>query len=123
VLESELRAAPQELARIFVHELFHFAWARLGNRRRRSYEQLLRGEFAAHARGELGWSAQERKLGLNGVEKGPEWRAYVCESFCDTAAYLYAGCERHEEFTLRPKWRQKRTLWFDESLGGRPLSI
>lgn len=115
--------ARQELARIFIHELFHFVWVRLGNRRRSSYGQLLRGELAAHARGELGWSAQERKAGLDGMEQGRAWRAYMCESFCDTAAFLYAGCLRHEEFTLRPGWRCKRALWFDESLGGRPLSI
>ena len=123
VLEAELRADPQELARVFVHELFHFVWARLGNRRRQSYALLIGGELAAHARGELGWSAQERKSGLNGTRKGPAWRAYICESFCDTAAFLYAGCERHEEFTLRPRWRRARAQWFDESLGGRPLSI
>ena len=111
------------MARIFVHELFHFAWVRLGNARRSSYERLVRRELSARARGELGWSAQERKSGLDGVEKGRAWRAYVCESFCDTAAFLYGGCERHEEFTLRPRWRRKRALWFDESLGGRALSI
>jgi len=123
VLESELRSAPQELARIFVHELFHFAWVRLGNVRRKAFEGLLGAELAARARGELGWSAQERKSALKGVGTGPFWRAYICESFCDTAAFLYAGCERHEEFTLRPRWRGKRARWFDESLGGRALSI
>lgn len=123
VLESELRAAPQEMARIFVHELFHFAWVRLGNRRRTSYEELLRSEIARGARGELGWSAQERKDDLTAGETGAAWRAYICESFCDTAAFLYAGCESHDEFTLCAKWRRKRALWFDESLGGRMLSI
>lgn len=123
VLESELRENPREMARIFVHELFHFAWVRLGNPRRRSYEHLLRAELAARARGELGWSAQERKSGLPGVGKGSAWREYVCESFCDTAAFLYSGCGRHEEFTLRPTWWRKRKLWFDESLSGRALSI
>jgi hypothetical protein len=123
VLESELRSAPQEMARIFVHELFHFAWVRLGNPRRRSFEGLLRGELAARARGELGWSAQERKFALNRAKEGPAWRSYICESFCDTAAFLYSGYEQHEEFTLRPGWRRKRALWFDESVGSRPLSI
>jgi hypothetical protein len=123
VLESALRADPQEMARIFVHELFHFAWVRLGNNRRRSYDRLLRGELAAHARGELGWSAEQAKSSLNGAKKNSAWRTYVCESFCDTAAFLYAGCKRHEEFTLRPRWRRKRAAWFDESMGGRALSI
>lgn len=123
VMESELRANPEELARIFVHELFHFVWIRLGNPRRKSYETLLRGEMTAGARGELGWSAQSRKDMLSGAPTGVRWRVYVCESFCDTAAFLYAGCELHEEFTLRARWRRKRARWFDESLDGRVLSI
>ena len=123
VLESELRAAPRELARIFVHEIFHFAWARLGNARRRSFEDLLRSETAAHARGELGWSAEMIKSRSNGALKAGAWRAYVAESFCDTAAFIYAGCRRHEEFTLAPKWRRKRARWFHESFGRQVLSI
>ena len=31
VLEPELRADSGELARIFIHELFHFVWIRMGN--------------------------------------------------------------------------------------------
>src|SRR5579872_1741262 len=46
--------AAAEFPRIFVHELFHFAWLRAGNRVRRSYEEVLRGEHRAGARGELG---------------------------------------------------------------------
>jgi hypothetical protein len=123
VLDTALRSNRRELARIFVHELFHFAWARLGNQRRSSYGQLVRRELAARARGELGWSAEEMKERLKGTEDGTRWRAYVCESFCDTAAFLYAGCKRHDEFTLSPKWQRRRARWFRESLGGQTLSI
>ena len=38
VLDQELERQPRELARILVHEVFHFAWVRLGNSARRSYE-------------------------------------------------------------------------------------
>lgn len=123
VLGSELRSDPQEMARIFVHELFHFAWVRLGNPLRASYERLILEEMAAGARGELGWSAEERKSRLDGTSEGRAWRAYLCESFCDTAAFLYSGCARHEEYTLRPRWRRKREQWFRESFAGRELSI
>lgn len=122
VFEAQLRATPKELSRIFVHELFHFAWVRLGNPLRTSYERLLRAEMAARARGELGWSAELKKACLNGAN-GAAWREYLCESFCDTAAFLYADCRKHEEFTLADRWRQKRARWFRESLGGRVLSI
>ena len=53
-----------EFPRIFVHELFHFVWLRLGNRARRAFEALVEGELAAGARGELGWSAEWRKSAL-----------------------------------------------------------
>ena len=123
VLESELRDEPEELARIFVHELFHFVWVRLGNPRRESYERMISNEIVRRARGELGWSAQERKSRLNSALINAAWKAYVCESFCDTAAFLYSGCNSHEEFTLAERWRQKRVRWFDESVGRRMLSI
>jgi hypothetical protein len=123
VLETELRADAQELARIFVHELFHFVWVRLGNTRRKSYEELLRAELAVRARGELGWSAETAKSRSKAEKKARTWRAYVAESFCDTAAFLYSGCKHHEEFTLAVKWRGKREQWFHESFDGRVLSI
>jgi hypothetical protein len=123
VLEAELRADTQELARIFIHELFHFVWVRLGNARRNSYEELLRVELAARARGELGWSAETTKSRWNRVRKSRAWRAYVLESFCDTAAFLYSGRQRHEEFTLAGTWRRRRAQWFRESFDNRALSI
>ncbi len=54
-------ADPEDFARIFVHELFHFVWLRLGNTRRLSYERLLAGELRRRFGGELGWSAEWRK--------------------------------------------------------------
>ena len=116
VLDSELRAQPGELARILVHELFHFAWVRLSNQTRRSYEQLIRREFTARARGELGWSSEWRKRALlrppNRSAPDAKWREYLCESFCDTAAWLYAGIGSHQEFTLARRHRERRAKWF-----------
>lgn len=123
VLDEELRADPPELARIFVHELFHFAWLRLGNPRRHSYGSLLRAEISGGARGELGWSAEQAKSRFLQQEKNSRWRAYVCESFCDTAAFLYAGRDSHEEFNLTAKWRRRRARWFHASLEAHALSI
>ena len=126
VLDRELLEKPSELARIFVHELFHFAWVRLGNTRRRSFETLLASEFGARARGELGWSAESRKHALTPRDRRlrtRHWRAYVCESFCDSAAWLYAGIARHQEFTLAPRFRAARRAWFREYIAGGPVSI
>src|ERR1700704_6470319 len=58
VLDAALKKKPRELARILTHELFHFAWLRLGNPQRRRYEDLLQAEIRKRVRGELGWSAE-----------------------------------------------------------------
>ena len=108
-------ADPEDFARIFVHELFHFVWLRLGNTKRKSYERLLAGELRRRAGGELGWSAEWRKGKLarrDSMARTRRWREYCCESFCDTAAWLYAGVARHEEFTLAAPLRAARRKWF-----------
>jgi hypothetical protein len=115
-----------EFPRIFVHEVAHFIWLRLGNPARFGYERVLRAEIAAPARGELGWSAQWRKLALRPEDidrRTRRWREYCCESFCDSAAWLYGGIERHQEFTLGASWRRGRRAWFAATLGNRTLSI
>ena len=115
-----------EFARVFVHEWFHFVWARAGNPLRRDFERLLAAEWDAGARGELGWSAEWRKRELTGRavrERSRLWREYCCESFCDTAAWLYAGTGDHPEFTLAPRFRHRRHVWFAQNISGRQLSI
>lgn len=111
VLETELLAKRRKLPLIVAHEIFHFVWARLGNAARRSFANLLEQERRCHARGELGESAAVKK------EAG-SWEEYVCESFCDTAAWMYAGVNRNPEFTLATKWRNQRKAWFESNFGG-----
>jgi hypothetical protein len=115
-----------EFPRIFAHEAAHFIWLRLGNPVRFRYEDVLRAEIAGTARGELGWSAEWRKNALRAEDiagRTRRWREYCCESFCDTAAWLYSGTKRHQEFTLGTRWRRQRRTWFAEVLGNRTLSI
>jgi hypothetical protein len=114
ILDRELERQPRELARILVHELFHFTWVRLGNPARRSYEAIVRREWKLGARGELGWSAELRKNALRRSSRpqNPLWRDYLCESFCDTAAWLYSGVRRHPEYTLAARHRDRRAEWF-----------
>jgi hypothetical protein len=117
---------PQECARIFIHELFHFVWVRLSNARRWSYEALLREEWLAGARGELGWSAEWRKraLGTGDPEaRTRRWREYVCESFCDSAAWLLSGVRSHPEYTLASRFSRRRRQWFTASGMTRRISI
>ena len=120
VLDRELERQPKELARILVHELFHFAWVRLGNPARRSYEALVREEWERRARGELGWSSESRKRALlkQSLRASGPWREYVCESFCDTAAWIYSGVRRHAEYTLAARHRNRRAEWFRGAFGG-----
>ena len=132
LLDSELLAQPGEFERILVHEIFHFAWVRLSNQTRRSWEDVLATEIAAGVPGELGWSAEWRKNKLTKDklrrsairERTPGWRRYVCESFCDTAAWLYAGLRRHGEYTLAMDSRRVRRRWFADRLLRRlPLPV
>jgi hypothetical protein len=125
VLDRALLEAPRELARIVAHELFHFAWLRLGNPSRRAWERLLAAEIRAGVKGELGWSAEWRKDELrrpDPARRTRRWRAYACESFCDTAAWLLAGAGRHAEFTLPAGARRARRRWFSNLLR-RAVSI
>jgi len=126
VLEAELLQNPRELARILVHELFHFVWLRLDNPTRRSWQAVLEEEARRRARGELGWSSEWRKRELAGADRtrrSRRWRDYVAESFCDTAAWLLSGGRRHDEYTLAATWRRARRRWFRRLLAHGRLSI
>lgn len=124
VLDSELRWNKTERARVLLHEMFHFAWVRLGNSRRLAWEDLLCREWLAGARGETGWSAEWRKRELSraGVEaRSRAWREYCCESFCDTAAWVFGGSET--EVTLANRHRRKRRRWFEEEFATGCVAI
>jgi hypothetical protein len=125
-LDAEVLVQPGEFERILVHEIFHFVWVRLGNGRRRGWESLLVREISRGLGGELGWSAEWRKARLKPADpssRTPAWRRYVCESFCDTAAWLHAGISRHPEFTLPAPARRLRRRWLAQELAATPLSI
>jgi hypothetical protein len=113
VLATELFDDTQALRLTLVHEWFHFVWPRLGNPRRLSFEALLQNE---RCRGELGESAALGKkiAGAN----ARHWKNYVCESFCDTGAWMYAGVQIHASFTLAPRCRVARSKWFRQIFEG-----
>jgi hypothetical protein len=131
LLETKLPDQAGEFERILVHEIFHFAWVRLANQTRRSWEGVLAAELAGGASGEiggeLGWSSEWRKerLRRNDIRlRTPAWRRYVCESFCDTSAWLCAGLRLHDEYTLAAGPRRIRRRWFAEHLlDGRPVPV
>jgi hypothetical protein len=106
ILEYELLGKPN-LPLILVHEIFHFVWARLSNASRASFTALLTEELRSNARGELGESSAVRK------EVDRYGRDYVCESFCDTAAWLYAPRRMRWKPTLAKRWRTGRRVWFE----------
>jgi hypothetical protein len=115
VLDARLMEQPAELERILLHEVFHFVWMKLGNATRFSYEGLVAAEMRSKARGEMGWSAEWRKRALSFRDRRNRtrrWREYLCESFCDSAAWLFSGRSRHSELTLDAGLRQKRQQWF-----------
>lgn len=121
ILDSALASRPSELRRIVVHELFHFVWRRLSNQQRWSWEALLHSE---RSHGELGWSAEWRKRRLTHHDRRwrtRRWREYIAESFCDTAAWLYARA--HRENTLSPRAAARRRRWFLQRIGSGPLAV
>jgi hypothetical protein len=125
VFASELIERPTELQRILIHELFHFVWLRAGNPARRSFERVLMREVRSRARGELGWSAEREKLSMRAADcraRTRRWREYACESFCDTAAWLFAS-RRHPEHTLSRRFCRRRREWFTQFLNNRHLSV
>lgn len=126
LLDRSVLSRPGEFDRILIHELFHFAWVRLGNPLRWSWEELLRAELDRGVAGELGWSAEWRKNRLHPAGPGrrtPAWRRYACESFCDSAAWLYSELSRHEEFTLPRRDRNPRRRWFELKLATQPIPV
>ena len=117
LLDAAVLARRGEFERILIHELFHFVWVRLSNQTRRAWEQVLAGELRDRVKGELGWSAEWRKEMLTRADarfRTPKWRRYACESFCDSAAWMFAGLRVHDEFTLAAVPRRKRRRWFIE---------
>lgn len=126
LLDAAVLRMRGDFERILIHELFHFAWVRLSNMRRWSWEEILMCEFAQCVPGELGWSSEWRKNKLAPLDlrrRSPAWRRYACESFCDTAAWRFAGLENHEEFTLGMQHRGPRLAWFQKHLEPRNLLV
>jgi hypothetical protein len=125
-LDRQVLAQRGEFERILIHELFHFAWVRLSNQTRWSWERLLSEEFARRTHGELGWSAEWRKDKLSRLDvrgRSPKWRRYICESFCDSAAWMYAGLLKHDEYTLAAGERRRRKAWIAKNLASRTLPV
>ncbi len=124
LLEVALLDDPANLKRIFLHELFHFAWVRLSNGKRLKYEEVLRREFDSGARGELGWSAEMRKIQISAADfekRSRKWREYICESFCDTASWWFGESRSHPEHTLSRRYHASRRAWYRNFMpaGGR----
>lgn len=113
LVDKDLLRAPDVFRLILVHELFHFVWPRLGNGARTDFERLLLQENTGAARGELGESSAVGKELWKERRSRKGWREYVCESFCDTAAWLYSGVRVNPWFTLRGRWRERRRSWFE----------
>jgi hypothetical protein len=127
LLDAGVLRRAGDFERILIHEIFHFAWTRLSNSTRGEWERLLAFEIDRDVSGELGWSAEWRKqkIGASDVaRRTPAWRRYACESFCDSAAWLFAGLRHHGEFTLPAAFRRRRRVWFRRNFpAGGAVSI
>jgi hypothetical protein len=118
VLDPALKMRPREYRRVLLHEYFHFVWVRLGNRRRRAWEELVATEWNSGGRGEAGWSSEWRRQKLSDGDvrqRSRRWRDYCCESFCDTAAWVTGRID--SEVTLSQTRRRTRRAWFTTNFG------
>jgi len=125
-LDREVLQRRGEFERILVHEIFHFVWVRLSNRMRWDWERLLLEELGQRSRGELGWSAEWRKDKLKASDRRQRsllWRAYACESSCDSAAWMFSALRHHDEFTLAKRHRAKRRAWFEQNFATGPVPV
>jgi hypothetical protein len=123
LLDREVLLKKGDFERILIHEIFHFAWVRLSNASRRDWENILASEKKA---GELGWSAEWRKLKLQPSDarlRSPKWKRYARESFCDSAAWMFADLKTHDEFTLPAAPRRARKLWFQRNFASGAIAI
>ncbi len=127
LLDSEVLRPRGDFERILVHELFHFAWVRLSNEPTLGLGADPGSRVRTRsAKGELGWSAERRKNKLASRDmqrRARAWRLYACESFCDTAAWRFAGVQRHEDFTLAARFRLLRGEWFRQHIESRTVLI
>jgi len=123
LLDRGILNSQGDFERILIHEIFHFVWVRLSNETRRDWQNLLASEKDP---GELGWSAEWRKLKLkksDARQRSPQWRRYTRESFCDSAAFLFSELKQHDEFTLGPRSRRLRKAWFRKNFASHPIAI
>jgi hypothetical protein len=123
LLDRGVLTSKGDFERILIHEIFHFVWVRLSNRTRRDWGDLLASERGP---GELGWSAEWRKRNLtpsDARERSAKWKRYARESFCDSAAWLFADLASHDEFTLGTRSRRARKAWFQKNFASVPIAI
>lgn len=126
ILDEQMTRTPRILERIFVHEVFHFVWSKLPNNLRLSFEEMVAAEFDDGVLGELGWSAESMKLQLTRSDRDNRtrrWKDYICESFCDTAGWLFGRTRHYSEMTLGREERSVRRRWFRQHVVDRRLSI
>lgn len=111
ILESQLLTRPAALQAIFLHELFHFAWRRMGNPQRLSFTEVISYEVSRRAAGEIAESATVAKARWRSKPTSTAlWKNYVCEAFCDTAAFLYS--QRPKTPEMAAHWLTRRRAWF-----------
>lgn len=111
VFASELLDHAPALVEIFAHEIYHFAWRRLGNVERAAWAQLLQGETKPkHA----GLSSRLRYEEFIERRADRRWKNYVCEAFCDTAGAMTQP---------KSKISSQRKQWFKRLLKRRKLAV
>ena len=105
-----------EFPRIFVHEVAHFIWLRLGNRARRSYEDVLRAE-SRRGPGRTGLErgvAQGRALAPQESRAVPALARILLREFLRHRGVAVRRLEAAPRVHTARRWRARRR-WFPKS--------
>lgn len=111
VFDAELLGHAPDFVSIVTHEIYHFVWRRLPNAERSAWGEILRAELRPrHA----GLSSRLRYTAYCEGKSARQWKDYVCEAFCDTAAALTSP-------TAKIPSHRKR--WFGDLINKRRLPV
>ena len=111
VFDTDLLGHAPDFVNVIAHEIYHFVWRRLPNAERIDWGELLRAEARPR---HSGLSSRLRYAAYREGNRERQWKDYVCEAFCDTAAALTAP---------HPIISSQRKQWFRNLIKKRRLPV
>ncbi|MEJ1930137.1 hypothetical protein WDZ92_07605 [Nostoc sp. NIES-2111] len=111
VFDEALLSHAPDFLNICAHEVYHFVWRKLANADRLAWHNLLQAEKRPQHAGVSSRVAYER---YRQRPHSRNWKHYLCEAFCDSAAALTSP---------QAKLSGKRKTWLESLCRRRRLGI